>query len=910
VLLERRVERATLRGLVEGVVDGVSAVGVVEGAAGIGKSRLLVGAREEAAAAGVRVLAASARELERDHGFGVVGQLVGPVAGLDPGAGPVGPSFAVLHELYTVAARLAEQQPLLLAVDDLHWCDAASLRFLAYLRTRLEGLPVLLLATLRPSVPATDPAAQHGLLADPATVWVRPLPLSPAAAGTLVDAALPGVAAPEFVAGCHRATGGNPLLLEQLVSALAAEQVTPEAANLGLLDEVGPAAVGRSVLLRLGRLGADAVAAAKALAVLGDGADLAQVAALAGLDVHVAGRAVAALVRSDLVRAEPPLGFVHPLVGASVHRDVPIGERELQHLRAARLLDEAGGAPEQVAGHLLRAPALGDPWVVERLVDAAAVATGKGATEGAAAYLERALAEPPAPERRAELVWELGRAQAERNGPAAVAHLRAAYEHLGADPERRGVVAEMLGRVLVFTGAREEAARVIRGSAASLPAGDDQRARLEAFELFVPLYTTGDPAELARLEAHRSPVLAPGLGARRLAAVAATQWMYAGGPCAEVSELVLAALADGSLVDSEPSWAAFAMTPLSFADHPQAAGLWDRLTTAGYEHGSLSSMVAVIRGRAESLWRRGDLSEAQAWTEECLTVIGQWGFDQPAPTYCHGQLAGILLDRGDAVAARRAWSAGVDTGLVDPGTRGWLGRGLELLLAEGADEEVPAAATAYAERFDGLVPNPMDVPWRSLAATALHRLGRTAEGRALAEQELELARGWGGPTTVARTLRTLGALEGPGGVARLEEAVGVVEASPARLEHARCLAALGAALARAGRRSAARAPLAEALAIATDCEARALAAQARTELLAAGGRPRRTAVRGLASLTPGELRVVLLAAEGRTNREVGEELFVTPKTVAMHLSNAYRKLGVSSRSELSAALGEQARSSG
>jgi DNA-binding CsgD family transcriptional regulator len=389
-----------------------------------------------------------------------------------------------------------------------------------------------------------------------------------------------------------------------------------------------------------------------------------------------------------------------------------------------------------------------------------------------------------------------------------------------------------------------------------------------------------------------------------LAATAAAQWMYAGGPCDLVAELALAAVADGSLVRSEPSWAAFALTTLTFADRAEAQPWWDQMTAAGYSDGSLMGMVSVMRGRAEALWRRGELSEAQAWTQECLTVIGQWGFTDPTPTYCHGQLAGILLDRGDLAGARKAWSAGRDVGARDPGTRGWLGRGVELLLAEGSYERAAAAADAFAERFDPIAPNPMDVPWRSLKAVALARLGLHDQARELAEQELELARAWGGPATVARTLRVLGSLEGADGLTHLEEAVSLVEAAPARLEHARSLGALGAALCRAGRPAEAREPLREAIALATACEAAELTARAHADLLTAGGRPRRTAVRGVESLTPGELRVVRVVAEGRTNREVGEALFVTPKTVAMHLSNAYRKLGVTSRHELAAALAD------
>jgi DNA-binding CsgD family transcriptional regulator len=480
-------------------------------------------------------------------------------------------------------------------------------------------------------------------------------------------------------------------------------------------------------------------------------------------------------------------------------------------------------------------------------------------------------------------------------------NLRSAYAAL-AEPGRRGEVAEVLGSVLMFTGATEESIRVLRAAAEALPPRSDTRLKLEAFELFAVLFGAGDSAELDRLSDFRAVPDRSGVGARMVAALAAVHWMYTGGSSDAVTELALAALADGTLVAERPSWAAYALSTLTFADRPDAEVWWDRLTAAGCSTGTLTAMIAIWHGRGEALWRRGELADAELWIRDGLTGMAQWGFTEPTQTYSLGQLAAILLDRGDLAGARRAWSAGRDIGANDPGTRGWLGRDIELLLAEGAYEALIAAADAYAQRFEGLVRNPADVPWRSLKALALHGLGRDGEAQELAEAELELAREWGAPATVARTLRTLGTIDGAAGVAPLEEAVAAVEGSPARLEHARSLAALGGALLRDQRPAAAREPLREALAIATACGATGVAEQARADLRAAGGRPRRVAVRGVDALTPTELRVVRLAAEGRTNREVGEKLFVTPKTVGMHLSNAYRKLGVTSRRGLPAAL--------
>jgi DNA-binding CsgD family transcriptional regulator len=185
---------------------------------------------------------------------------------------------------------------------------------------------------------------------------------------------------------------------------------------------------------------------------------------------------------------------------------------------------------------------------------------------------------------------------------------------------------------------------------------------------------------------------------------------------------------------------------------------------------------------------------------------------------------------------------------------------------------------------------------------ALHGLGRSEEALTRASSALELARRWDAPGTLARALRTLGTLERDAGIDHLREAAAVVARSPARLEHAKALAALGSALRRARRPSDARGPLREALEVADNLGARSLADEARSELYAAGGRPRRTALRGIAALTVSERRVAALAAAGATNREIAQQLFVTPKTIELHLGNVYRKLAIRSRQDLPAEL--------
>jgi DNA-binding CsgD family transcriptional regulator len=206
--------------------------------------------------------------------------------------------------------------------------------------------------------------------------------------------------------------------------------------------------------------------------------------------------------------------------------------------------------------------------------------------------------------------------------------------------------------------------------------------------------------------------------------------------------------------------------------------------------------------------------------------------------------------------------------------------------------------------------NPAFLAWRSHAALALLALGRQDEAWPLALEELELARIWGAPRALGAALRVAGLVEGgQRGLVHLEEAVDVLAQSPAKLEHAKARTELGAALRRSKRRSEARDQLRHAVELATICGAARLTARAETELLATGARPRRIALRGPESLTPSERRVAQMAAEGPTNREIAQALFVTPKTVEVHLSSVYRKLGISSRSQLHAALTEPARAS-
>ena len=498
-LVDRTRETTTLRRMVDRLAQGTPGCVLIEGPAGIGKSRLLVETTRLADAAGARVLSARGSQLERSFGFGAVRQLFEPftldsavtddlLAGAAAAARPVFDDetgddpvqhggFAVLHGLYWLSVNLAGDGPLVICVDDIQWCDSASLRFLAYLVKRLEGLPVLVVLALRTGEPHPDDALLTELALDSSVKVIRPAPLSPEAAGALVRERL-GEGADSFVEVCHRMTSGNPLLLRQLLRALADEGVTPDLSHLDTVRAVGSRAVSSLVTLRLRRMPPAVTAVARAVAVLGEAAGLPTVAALAQRPEDEVAAGLDALSRSEILKDEQHLSFVHPLVREAIYDDLSPGDRALHHERAAQVLGRQGATAEQVAAHLLRAPRRGDPATVELLRTAARTAVSRGASDAAVALLRRALDKPaPGPE-RAGVLLELGLVETLVDGPSGVAHLSEAYaalEELG-EPHERARLAVDIARTHVFVSPPGVATAFARDASAALPRGVRRRA--------------------------------------------------------------------------------------------------------------------------------------------------------------------------------------------------------------------------------------------------------------------------------------------------------------------------------------------------------------------------------------------------------------------------------------------------
>ena len=474
------------------------------------------------------------------------------------------------------------------------------------------------------------------------------------------------------------------------------------------------------------------------------------------------------------------------------------------------------------------------------------------------------------------VLMALGVAEALTSGPAAAQHLREVHDALD-DPRARAELANVLCRAMLFTGDPVQAEAVATQDAAALGPEDADLARgLEAFGLISYYFGAGGERPLERLEALRHPP-GPGVGARALAGVAAYDWANRGGHADECVELARQAIAGGVLAGMDSTLLSIPPTlVLVLADGADALDELHKLDEIGHRRGSLLDVSSLQLWVGYARWRRGELEAAEDLLRQAYEALNAYGIGLGPRAYSDSFLAEVLIDRGDLAGARAAHNTNRDQGDWSDGARYWQHARMRLLLAEQQWDEALDAADAFADRFAMHADSP-GTPWRVVRADALERLDRIDEARVTAEEELAAARVWGAPGTVGRALTQLGRLEREDGIPRLEEAVALLDGSPARLALARALAALGSAQRHARRPAEAREPLRRALELATACGAPPLAEQARSELYAAGARPRTEALAGVEALTASEKRVADLAATGDTNRDIAQALYVTPE---------------------------------
>ncbi len=674
-LLERGLELERIEAALGRAKERDGSVVVLEGEPGIGKTALLGETAELAQAQGFRVLSARASELEREYAYGVVRQMLPPDVAATPGTDALAgaaqlaaPALglserngrgapdrgAVLHGLYWLMINLTAREPVLVSLDDAQWSDLASLRFVAYLARRLEGLPVVIALSVRTAEPSEPPRPLLEIRAEPLTNLLAPAPLGEAGLVRLIARTLGEPVDLAFARRLAIATGGVPFLASELLKALADEGVGPSSESSALIDRTGPQTITRSAVARLAKLGGVAASAAQGVAVLGARASLERVGTLLELPETQLPAALDALAAARILRADGGLEYVHPVIRTSVYEDIPPFVRSRLHARAAAMIEAAGGEPEEVASHILRADPREDQGETEILMRAAAQAGARGAPESAVAYLRHAVATSP-PRSKGAVLLALGQAEQAAGDPECISHLRAAIEALE-DPGERAMGALALAASLFYVADFAGSVSVLGEALAALGDRDDElSAALRAMAASAGYGDTrlhrGVRDQLPRLRRVAGEL---GSRARELQIFLALVTSTDGGGRDETLELVERGLDGGRLLEemgSDAGAVALAVNVLVFVDElGRAETLADEMLADARRRGVVMGFIAGSAHRGLVALRRGELAVAEAETRAALELAQQHGLAFAIP-FSLTYLSEALLERGEIETA-------------------------------------------------------------------------------------------------------------------------------------------------------------------------------------------------------------------------------------------------------------------
>ncbi|WP_030352034.1 AAA family ATPase [Streptomyces scopuliridis] len=933
-LVGRARELRALSRHAEAARAGRAGLVMLSGPAGIGKTSLLRAFLKSDACRNMAVLYGSCGEVAAGAGYGGVRELFGSLglSGEDARNSPLlrglarralpaltaGPfeqetlgasaTYPVLHGLYWLAANLMVDRPLVLVLDDVHWCDERSLGWVDFLLRRADDLPLLVVLAHRSEA---EPVA-HSALADIAAqrrpALMRLAPLTHAAVGEMARQIFQAPVEPSFTERAAAVSGGNPLTLSRLLGELRAEGVQPDEKGVRRVAEVGGQVIASSVSALLDNQPLWVREVARAIAVLGEESpDL--VGMLADVPSALVAEGVVALRRAEVLAADRA-DLVHDVVRSAVLE--PLGAEALAGLRtrAALLLSDAGRPAEEVAGRLMLLPALTQPWMPAVLRDAAVQAEGRGAPEAAVRYLHRVLEmEPHSVPVRIQMATSL----AEINPAEAIRLLEEALS-LADDPRARAMVAVRYGLVCLAVQRSPAGVRVLEEVLAELeaelgPGPDPADRELHTLVESVLLIVGADEKATVSATLDRAALLTAPPGdtpAQRQMLAMMTVLTAMDGRSAEltVEQARRALRSPGAELESWPLLASsFA---LSLADEvDEALDALDRMLQHSQDNAAVWTFVLALSTRALVLHGAGAFPDALADAQTSIEIIGEerWGDGAALPQIA---LATMLVERGEAQRAEEVLR-GIKRGGLDRFVIEYHWSLMARARARWALGDREAALGLYLECGRSLeesrFSNPAFLPWWSEAACLLAVMNRGDEAREMTEYGGELAQRWGTPRALGLAALARGVIAPGGtGIEPLTEAVLTLAGSPARAEHAKAEFVLGRALLKTGDQRGAREHLRTATDLAQRCGALALAAVARRLLVTAGGRMRKMSASPLDMLTGMERRVAGLAAAGASNRSIAETLFVTVRTIETHLTSVYRKLGVSGRTELGAVL--------
>ena len=895
--------------------DGLGGALFVFGEAGLGKTAVL---DEVCRQAGDDLLVARGRcdPMETSLAFGVLSQVMHDLGAADDlwvaGTEDTHGRVATLHRTLRWLENVA-RSPVLIALDDLHWADPDSLVLLGFLCRRLAGLPVAVIASLRPwPAAATDLAWSLGRGGNAEVEHLRPL-TEQAAAGVLQQS-LGRASPPDVVGRAWRLTGGNPLLL-----GLAAGRLGVEGEGSSEAEGLAVSVVERSLVLkRFAGLAPAGTRWAQAAAALGVEFRPELVSEVAGLDGEAAEAAAEAVWRSGLARAgrNGAAEFVHPLFGQLLYEDIPPPVRSRLHARAFTALT-ARGMDDIAAEHAIRANLAGDASAIRVLTETGRRALRAGAPATAASRLQAAV-RLSGDGGAAALLAELGEALLEAGRGAEAASTAVRVLESDVSLAQRVSALTMLSRARFGMGDFEGAGAALESAVALAEQDCPEAVVLPLCRHADAVLMTAGPAAALPLAA-RARALAEGAG-KGLRAQARAKWgmlaFYCGHPWGLMTALsegehLLGATRTEVAADIRSGGcgvlAPFAIAAMYGERFAEAEAAFSVGIDEAERVGAVTGAATLEIPYGLMLLRRR-LHDSLAVADRLLAVADLVPLAEPfARTLRSYALLELGEEQQSAVERERAYATATAFGIWM--SLLWLDHAQGVaLLRRGWFKDASDVYVKLDERYRDLgVEEPCVVPYARHAVVAHTRAGRTREAERvvdwLDERATVLPCRW--PAAAAAAGRAVLALRG-GNRAEADKlyraAMDHLDDTSLPLERAELLIEYGSMLRRDGNPRDAREMLRSAGEVAEAGGGIWLARRAGEELAAAGGR--RRIRRGAQELTPQEQRIARLAATGASDKDIATHLTVSLRTVRTHLEHVFAKLDIHSRRELMA-MGER-----
>jgi DNA-binding CsgD family transcriptional regulator len=913
-LQERELAISTCTDAVDAAVQGNGMCVIVYGGAGVGKSALLDEVISRASEQGLATLRFRGNHAEHETPLNFALRVLEFIAlqVLDDAAfysmareqftdkiedsvqgGPWSASKSLLTDLIREIER-SRIEPFLLAIDNLHWVDRYSLGWLSAFLERFQVLPVAVVTTMCDGLAGTDPELLDEVVAGAARS-VKIGPLSSFGVAAVIEEQLRQVPHPAFLAAVMQATNGNPLMLHALLQRVREVGVSSDDRGAKQLLSLSIDSLAPSLRVRLRRISPHAISVFRIAAVLDSDATVQNIADLSGIaPADVAEDCFAMRKMGILFDDSKAIVITQPLMARAVLRDSSPSVLLDVHAQAARLLHELGATDPRIAPHLLVGGVMADAaWVCETLRSAAREAVTEHDIPGAIRYLKRALEEPLSEISRVAVHTDLAALTAGSNVEEA-ARLVGRAMRLSAEEVGKQAAPDLL--MILGLGEYWDEVRCLYTAAQTTQgiAFDAALLFLECFQHSLPP-SIPSPAPIIADAGHQEMLLqacemARSGRDRQDAVLLASQ--VAQRPGSSIEQIMCQLQSARVLRVSGSLTTAIRVINIAIASAEERG------------HGPMLAVTLVERSRIAL--RLGEIDTAIGDSRRALRLAHESGFGKRTSVFTTAValLISTLVEMGSTDEAQALMSS------FETSARGMEESSADLLHAvgrirvltgdlRGGVRDLLACGELLSTRN---CVNPAIIAWRSHAAFALDRLGETDQAHQLLEEELSLLRCWGSPGATAAALRVQAMLSDPQPALQLlEEAVALLRQSDDRLslvralcEHGRLLAAVDV--------GAARQLFRDAYELAAGLGLDDYVSEIRRELVLHGGRVPRVAQQGVAGLTESELKVAGLAVQGLKNREIAAKLYVEKRTVEIHLTRTYRKLGIGSRGELAKAL--------